>query len=91
MERSKFDRARHWTSAFVRAWREKDPEAAARLFAVDCVFRSHPFRELEDARAYMRRTLAGEAEAKIWVGEPIVRGSRLTFEYWVNMVEDHRR
>lgn len=30
--------------------------AAAALNAEDCVFRSHPFRELEDARAYMRPT-----------------------------------
>jgi len=74
----------------VRVWRETDPEAAGRLFAEDCVFRSHPFRELEDARAYMRRVLVSEAEVKLWVGKPIVRGSRLTFEYWVNMVEDNK-
>ena len=54
--------AERWAEAYERAWRAGDGEAAAALYAEDCVFRSHPFRELEDARAYMRRVVP-EAEA----------------------------
>ncbi len=36
-----------WAEAYERAWRAGDGEAAAALYAEDCIFRSHPFRELE--------------------------------------------
>ena len=65
---------KRWAEAYERAWRAGDGEAAAALYAEDCTFRSHPFRELEDARAYMRRVVP-EAEApEVWFGEPIEEG-----------------
>ena len=79
--------AARWAAAFRQAWLKGDAEAAARLYAADCVFRSHPFRELEDARAYMRRVLP-EAEApEVWFGEPIEDGDRAAVEYWALFVE----
>jgi hypothetical protein len=80
-------RAREWANAFERAWRGSDGEAAAALYVVDCDFRSSPFREREDARAYMRRVI-GEAEAKdVWFGEPFEDGDRAAIEYWAMLVE----
>ncbi len=80
-------RAERWAAAFERAWRVGDGEAAAVLYADDCVFRSHPFRELEDARAYMRRVVP-EAEApEVWFGTPIEDGDRAAVEYRALLVE----
>jgi SnoaL-like domain len=79
--------AERWAAAYERAWRAGDGEAAAALYADDCVFRSHPFRELEDAREYMRRVVP-EAEApEVWFGEPFEGDARAAVEYWALLVE----
>ena len=79
--------AERWAIEFERAWRAGDGEAAAALYADDCVFRSHPFRELEDARAYMRRAVP-EAEApEVWFGRPVEEAGRAAVEYWAVLVE----
>jgi hypothetical protein len=58
-------------------------EPIAGRYAEGAVFRSHPFRETEDPRAYVERVLAEEeAEPEIWFGEPIVSGDRAAVEYW---------
>jgi ketosteroid isomerase-like protein len=78
--------ARRWAEAFRAAWLAGDGEAAAALYAEDCVFRSHPFRELEDARAYMRGAVP-EAEApEVWFGEPVEAGDTAAVEYWALLV-----
>ena len=78
---------KRWAEAYERAWRAGDGEAAAALYAEDCVFRSHPFCELEDARAYMRRVVP-EAEApEVWFGDPVEAGDRAAIEYWALLVE----
>ena len=78
---------KRWAEAYERAWRAGDGEAAAALYAEDCIFRSHPFRELEDARAYMRRVVP-EAEApEVWFGEPVEQEDRAAIEYWALLVE----
>ena len=79
--------ANRWAEAYKAAWLAADGEAAAALYAEDCVFRSHPFRELEDARAYMRRVVP-EAEApEVWFGVPVEDGDRAAIEYWAMLVE----
>ncbi len=79
--------AKRWADAYERAWRAGDGEAAAALYAENCVFRSHPFRELEDARAYMRRVVP-EAEApEVWFGEPVEDADVAAVEYWALLVE----
>jgi ketosteroid isomerase-like protein len=80
-------RAKRWAEAYEAAWRAGDGEAAAALYADDCIFRSQPFRELEDARAYMRRVVP-EAEApEVWFGEPVEQGDTAAVEYWALLVE----
>ena len=80
-------RAERWAGAFRAAWLAGDGEAAAALHAEDCVFRSGPFRELEDARAYMRRVVP-EAEApEVWFGEPVEAGDTVAVEYWALLIE----
>lgn len=79
--------AERWAEAFRAAWLAGDGEAAAKLYAGECVFRSHPFRDLEDARAYMRRVVP-EAEApEVWFGEPVEEGDTAAVEYWALVVE----
>jgi hypothetical protein len=79
--------AAEWAKAFERGWRAGDGEVCARLYAEDCIFRSHPFRELEGAREYMRRVVP-EAEApEVWFGEPTEHGDRAAVEYWALLVE----
>jgi SnoaL-like protein len=78
--------AKRWAEVYERAWRAGDGEAAAALYAEDCVFRSHPFRELEDARAYMIRVVP-EAEApEVRFGAPVEDGDRAAIEYWALLV-----
>jgi ketosteroid isomerase-like protein len=79
--------ATDWARAFERAWRTGDGEAAAALYAEDCVYRSHPFREREDARAYMRHVIPEADAASVWFGEPVEAGDRAAIEYWAWLVE----
>jgi hypothetical protein len=77
--------AKEWAAAFERAWRAGDGEAAAALYAEDCVYRSSPFREPEDARAYMRRVVPEDRAAEAWFGEPFQSGTRAAVEYWATL------
>lgn len=81
-------RAQRWADAYAAAWRAGDAEAAAELFTEDCVMRSHPFRPIEDARAYTRQAFAIEEGREVWFGLPVVDGDRASVEYWCAMVED---
>jgi len=77
------DAARAWVEAWEQGWRTHDVEAIAGRYADGAVFRSHPFREPEDARAYVERVFAEEeAEPEVWFGEPISDGDRAAVEYW---------
>jgi len=74
--------ARRWTDTWARAWPTKDVEAIAALYAPEADFRSHPFREPEDAGAYVRRVFAEEeAKAECRFGEPLVDADRAAVEY----------
>ena len=69
--------------AWELGWSTHDVEPIAARYAEGAVFRSHPFRNPEDARAYVERVLAEEeAEPEVWFGEPIVDGDRASVEYW---------
>lgn len=77
------DAARLWVDAWARGWRAHDHEPIVARYADGAGFRSHPFRESEDARAYVERVLAEEeAEPEVWFGDPIVDGDRAAVEYW---------
>lgn len=74
--------ARRWADTWARAWPTKDVAAIAALYAPDADFRSHPFREPEDARAYVRRVFAEEeGKAECRFGEPLVDADRAAVEY----------
>lgn len=77
-----------WVARYGEAWRAGDAEAAAALFTDDCVFRSHPFRELENARDYTLRVFADEEDVEPRFGEPVVEDDRAAVEYWAAMKED---
>ena len=79
--------AQRWADAYERAWRSGAGEAAAALYGEDCIFRSHPFRELEDARAYMIRVVPEAEAADVWFGTPVEHGDRAAIEYWALLVE----
>ncbi len=54
------DAARAWVDAWEQGWRTHDPKRIAARYADGASFRSHPFREPEDARAYVEQVLAEE-------------------------------
>ena len=33
-----------WVDAYARAWRDRDPDAAAALFTDDSLYRAHPLQ-----------------------------------------------
>jgi ketosteroid isomerase-like protein len=74
--------ARAWIVGWSRAWPAADPDAVAELYADSAVFRSQPFRELQEPRAYAESTFSEQDEAECWFGEPIVSGDRAIVEYW---------
>jgi hypothetical protein len=74
--------ARRWADTWAQAWPAKDVEAIAALYAPGADFRSHPFREPEDARAYVRRVFAEEeGETECRFREPLVDADRAAVEY----------
>ena len=60
----------------------KDVGAIAALYAPGARFRSQPFRDLQEPRAYAEWAFSEQDEAEVWFGEPIVYGDRATCEYW---------
>jgi ketosteroid isomerase-like protein len=74
--------ARAWIEGWSRAWPAADPGMVASLYAEDVSFRSEPFRELQDPRAYAEWAFSEQDEAQCWYGEPIVSGDRAVVEYW---------
>lgn len=77
-----------WLARYEAAWRSGDAQAAGALFTEDCVFRSHPFRKAEDARAYTLRVFGDEEDVEPRFGGPVVEGDRAAVEYWAAMKED---
>jgi ketosteroid isomerase-like protein len=74
--------ARRWVEGWARAWPAADADAVAALYAPNARFRSQPFRELQDPRAYAQWAFSEQDEAECWFGEPIVTGDRAVVEYW---------
>jgi hypothetical protein len=74
--------ARLWIEAWETGWRAHDPAPIVARYAAAAEFRSHPFREPEDPRAYVERAFAEEESVPdVWFGEPIVSGDRAAVEY----------
>jgi hypothetical protein len=76
------DAAKRWADEWQRAWREHDSDRVAALYAEGASFRSAPFRDLQDPRAYAEWAFADEDSAEPHFGEPIVSDDRATVEWW---------
>lgn len=74
--------ARRWTREWERGWREHESDRIAALYAGGASFRSAPFRELQDPRAYADWAFADEDSAEPHFAEPVVSGDRATVEWW---------
>jgi SnoaL-like domain len=78
-----------WIEAYGRAWREKDPAAAASLFTDTAVYRSHPLREphvgTEAIHAYWSRATRDQEDIELHFGTPIVADDRAAVEWWAQM------
>ena len=85
--------ARAWAAGWERAWRARDADAVAALYADEAVFRSHPFRPPHLGRSgahdYAAWAFAEEeAVHDVRFGEPIATESRAAVEYWAVVVEE---
>jgi ketosteroid isomerase-like protein len=74
--------ARRWADEWARGWREHDSARIAALYADGAVFRSAPFREPQDPKAYAEWAFADEDSVECRFGDPIVSGDRAAVEYW---------
>jgi hypothetical protein len=74
--------ARRWIEIWSRAWPAADAGALAGLYADGARFRSQPFREVQEPRAYAEWTFSEQDAAECRFGEPIVSGDRAIVEYW---------
>jgi ketosteroid isomerase-like protein len=66
--------ATRWAEGYQRAWEADDPDAAAALYAPDCVFRSAPFRDPE------------AMASGVHFGEPVEEGDRAAVEWWATLI-----
>jgi ketosteroid isomerase-like protein len=78
--------ARAWVEAWSDGWRDHDPERIAERYGDECVFSSHPFRQLRHGRqgalGYVREAFAQESTARFAFAEPIVANDgRAAVEY----------
>jgi hypothetical protein len=74
--------ARRWGAEWKRAWEEHDSDRVAALYADGASFRSAPFRDLQDPRAYAEWAFADEDSAEARFDEPIVSADRAAVEWW---------
>ena len=74
--------AKRWAAEWQGAWEEHDSARVAALYAEGASFRSAPFRELQDPRAYAEWAFADEDSAEPHFGEPLVAGDHAVVEWW---------
>jgi ketosteroid isomerase-like protein len=84
------DAARRWVDAWMRGWRAQDVAVIDPLYAEDCFFLSHPFREPQAPRDYVEWAFAEEESAEPWFGEPLVDGDRAAVEWRAYVRENGR-
>jgi ketosteroid isomerase-like protein len=77
---------KRWADGYRLAWEAGDPDAAAALYAPDCVFRSAPFREPEPPIEYTRRVFPEARATEVRFGEPVEEGDRAAVEWWATLV-----
>jgi ketosteroid isomerase-like protein len=77
---------RRWAEGYELAWKEGSADAAAALYADDCVFRSAPFREPERPIDYTRRVFPEATAVDVHFGEPVEEGDRAAVEWWATLL-----
>jgi len=86
--------AQEWLGLMRRAWRDRDPEAAAALFTDDAVYRSEPFRSPLVGRSeiadYWKSATSRQSEIEVSFGDPLVDGDRVAVESWSVTTENGR-
>lgn len=78
-----------WIDGYRLAWEQRDPEAAAELFAVDATYRSNIFEAPHEGRAgvraYWEDVTSSQSDVTVTMGRPFVDGSRVAVEFWTRM------
>jgi hypothetical protein len=74
--------ARAWIAAWQEGWPAENADVIAARYRSDAPYRSHPFREVSTARAYIEQAFTEEDLVRCWFGEPVVEGDRAAIEYW---------
>ena len=86
--------AQEWLDLMGRAWRDRDPEAAAALFTEDAVYWSEPFRSPLLGRAeiadYWKSATSNQSGIDVSFGDPLVDGDRVAVEWWSVTTENGR-
>jgi hypothetical protein len=81
-----------WADAYAQAWRDRDADAAAKLFTDDCLYRAHPLQDahlgVEGVRAYWSSVTSTQDAVDVRMGRPIesADGRRAAVEFWVRML-----
>src|SRR5262245_53570541 len=81
-----------WVDAYAEAWRERDADAAARLFTDDSSYRSHPLHEphrgAQGVHDYWSSVTETQDRVDVRMGAPIesADGRRAAAEFWVRML-----
>jgi hypothetical protein len=81
-----------WADAYAQAWRDRDADAAAKLFTDDCLYRAHPLQDahlgVEGVRAYWSSVTSTQDAVDVRMGRPIesADGRRAAVEFGVRML-----
>jgi hypothetical protein len=80
---------RSWLEAYRIAWEDKDPEAAASLFAEGGTYRANIFEEpfvgRDGVRRYWEDVTSTQEDVRVLMGAPFADGARVAAEFWTVM------
>ena len=78
-----------WLAGYAAAWVDRDPTAAAALFASDATYRSHPFEEphvgSDGIARYWSEVTATQDGVEVRWGTPVVEGGIAGVEWWTTL------
>ena len=81
-----------WVEAYAQAWRDRDADAAAKLFTDDCRYHDHPLREAhrgaEGVHSYWAQVTSTQDAVDVRMGRPVESpdARRAAVEFWVRML-----